>query len=316
MSDQRMVIPVGPDGAPTPDKVLVRMGVTGLVIAASGAVAGCFTGFRGTTDAGAIAWLTIFMGGLLTAHPAYVAMVRTLVPEQRRLHRRRAAVRRAVQAPLAAEELTRGALLAAVSSLGSEPVRPRPRPPVTDGRGRLVWWRDRDLRHAFGLTRFTAVTVVMTLVGLCGVLHVLGGIVLASIFLPAAALNVLIHASGIRLAHALAHLAGSERVHSMHYLLLREPYGGEAYLVLHPVEADPDAAGPMLLRLAKRKQARRLAPTGVAEVHGRLEPVTVVVPWIDGAPVWTRYVVNILDLTTGRDRARLTYLLGSGTDAP
>jgi len=69
----------------------------------------------------------------------------------------------------------------------------------------------------------------------------------------------------------------------------------------------------MLLRLAKKRQARRLPRAGVAGVHGLLRPVTVLVPWIEGSPGWTRHPVTTLDLTTERDRARLTYLKGSET---
>lgn len=59
------------------------------------------------------------------------------------------------------------------------------------------------------------------------------------------------------------------------------------------------------------QHARRLPSAGVANVHGLLRPITVLVPWIDGAPLWIRDPVTALDLTTERDRGRLTYLKGS-----
>ncbi|MGD1222042.1 hypothetical protein AB9Q10_26880 [Streptomyces krungchingensis] len=309
MADRWDVPPVGPGTAP--EKWLLRVGVLGLLIAAPGAAVGYFEGFDDGTEAGAFAWVMIFIGGLLVGVTAWVGVLCRLDPESRRERRRRTAVRRSLQAPLAAAELTRETLLEAALRSTAAPVRPRPPAPVTDSRGRLVWWRNRDLLTAFGLPGMAVWTVVMALVGFGGVLHIFGGAGRGWFFLVASAAGLVALAFEARLARGLARLATSEQVRPMRWLLLREPDAGEAYLVLYGADDDPDEAAPMLLRLAKKRQARRLPPTGVANVHGLLSSVTVLVPWIDGSPVWTRHPVSTLDLTTERDRSRLTYLKGS-----
>ncbi|MEV6194605.1 hypothetical protein AB0M19_19695 [Streptomyces sp. NPDC051920] len=289
------------------------LGLLGLFIATPGVAVGWFEGLQDDTAAGAFAWLTMSCGGLLMGIAAWAGLLRRFGPEPRMQRRRRAAVQHSGQRPLAAAELTREALVAAVSLPAFVPARQpaRPRRPVTDSRGRLIWWRDRDLLDAFGIPGFAAGIAVAAVVGSGGVLHVLGGAGRGWFFLILAACGAVSLAFDIRLARALARLATRDgHVHSMHWLLLHEPDDGEAYLVLHRVDDDQDETAPMLLRLAKRDHARRLAATGIAEVHGRIEPVTLLIPWIDGSPVWTRHPVNALDLTTEADRARLTYLLG------
>ena len=113
------------------------------------------------------------------------------------------------------------------------------------------------------------------------------------------------------MARFVARVAAHEQVRPMRWPLLREPDKGEAYLLLYKADGDPDKASPMLFRLARKQQARRLPAAGIASVHGLLRPATILIPWIDSAPVWTRYPVTALDLTTERDRERLTYLKGS-----
>ncbi|MGW6155674.1 hypothetical protein ACWFRM_21395 [Streptomyces sp. NPDC055144] len=309
MDYRRDVPPVGPGTAP--EKWLLRVGVVGLLIAAPGAAVGYFEGFRDGTEAGDFAWVMMFFGGLLMGVTAWVGVVRRLDPESRRERRRRTAVRRSRQAPLAAAELTHGTLLEAAVRSTAEAVRPQPPAPVTDSRVRLVWWRNRDLLTAFGLPGVAAWTVVMALVGFGGVLHIFGGAGRGWFFLVGSACGLVAVVFEARLARGLARVAVSEHVRPMRWLLLREPDAGEAYLVLYRADGDPDEAPPTLLRLAKKRQARRLPSAGVADVHGLLRPVTVLVPWIDGSPVWTRHPVTTLDLTTERDRGRLTYLKGS-----
>ncbi|MEU4087843.1 hypothetical protein [Streptomyces aureus] len=314
MSDRGKATPAGPGAGP--GTWLLGMALLGLLMVTPGVAVGYFEGFQDDTEAGAFAWLMMVFGGLLTASAGLAALVRRVAPRQKQLRRRRAAELRSLQAPLAATELTRASLLAAV--VPPEPV-PRwvrgPRPPATDAGGRLIWWRDRDLLQALGLPGLAAGTAGAGILGLCGVLHILdAGEFRGWLFLVFSALGLFFLTSDIRVARVLARAATVDgHVHEMNWLLLHEPEDGEAYLVLHPVGDDPDAAGPWLLRLADKEQALRLAPTGVAEVHGRLESVTLVVPWIDGAPVWTRSAVKMLDLTNEADRARLTYLLGTDT---
>ncbi|MEU1199749.1 hypothetical protein ABZ446_26475 [Streptomyces sp. NPDC005813] len=308
MADRWDVTPVGPGTAP--EKWLLRVGVLGLLLAAPGAAVGYFEGFDDGTEAGGFAWFMIFFGGLLMGVTAWVGVLRRLDPESRRERRRRTAVRRSREEPLAAAELTRETLLETAVRSTATPVQQQPAP-VTDSRGRLVWWRNRDLLTAFGLPSIAVWTVVMALVGFSGVLHILGGTGRGWFFLVASAVGLVALVFEVRLARGLARLATSEQVHPMRWLLLREPDAGEAYLLLYQADDDPDEAAPMLLRLANKRHARRLPPTGVADVHGLLSSVTVLVPWIDGSPVWTRHPVTTLDLTTERDRSRLTYLRGS-----
>ncbi|MFF3577852.1 hypothetical protein [Streptomyces mirabilis] len=311
MADRWDVPPMGPGNAP--EKWLLRVGVAGLLIAAPGAAVGYFEGFQDGTEAGDFAWVMMFFGGLLMGVTAWVGVLRGLDPESRRERRRRTAVRRSRQAPLAAAELTYETLLEAAVCSTAEDVRPQPPAPVIDTRGRLVWWRNRDLLTAFGFPGITAWTVVMALVGFGGVLHVFGGVGRGWFFLVNSACGLVAVVFEARLARGLARVAVSEYERPMRWLLLREPDAGEAYLVLYRADGDPDEAPPMLLRLAKKRQARRLPPAGVTDVHGMLRPVTVLVPWIDGSPVWSRHPVTALDLTTERDRARLTYLKGTKT---
>ncbi|MEV0222023.1 hypothetical protein [Streptomyces sp. NPDC050704] len=305
------VPPVGPGTAP--EKWLLRVGVAGLLIGALGAAVGCFEGFQEGTAAGDFAWVMIFFGGLLTGVTAWAGLVRGLDPESRRERRRRTAVRRSRQAPLAAAELTHEALLEAAVRSAAEAAQPRPPAPVTGSRRRLVWWREVDLLTAFGLPGIAAGTVFTGLVGFGGMLHLFGGVGGGWFFLVVSAGGLVAIVFEARFARGLARVAISEPVRPMRWLLLREPDAGEAYLVLYRADGDPDEAPPMLLRLAKKRQARRLPPAGVADVNGPLRPVTILVPWIDGSPVWTRHPVTALDLTTERDRGRLTYLKESGT---
>ncbi|MEU9954885.1 hypothetical protein [Streptomyces sp. NPDC050982] len=256
-----------------------------------------------------------FLGGLLMGVTALAGVVRRLDPESRRERRRRTAARRSRQAPLTAAELTREALLAAAVRSTAAPLQPQPQPPapVTDSRGRLVWWRNRELLTAFDLPYIAAGTVVGALVGFGGVLHIFGEAGRGWFFLVASAGGLAVLVFDVRLVRRLARLATSKDLHPMCWPLLREPDAGDAYLMLYRADDDPDEAPPMLLRLAKKSHARRLPTSGVADVHGLLNSVTVLVPWIDGSPVWTRHPVTTLDLTTERDRGRLTYLKGSET---
>jgi len=64
-----------------------------------------------------------------------------------------------------------------------------------------------------------------------------------------------------------------------------------------------------LLRLSRKRQACHLPPSGVADVRGKLLDVAVLVPWIEGSPLWARHAMPTLDLASHRDRSLLTYLL-------
>ncbi|MEV5488100.1 hypothetical protein AB0L47_08835 [Streptomyces bobili] len=308
MADRWDVPPVGPGAAP--EKWLLRVGFVGLLIGVPGVAVGYFEGFDDGTDAGAFAWIMTFFGCLLVGVTAWVAVLRRLDPESRRERRRGIAARCSRQAPLAASDLTYEALLAAAVRSTAEVV-PQSPAAVIDDRGRLAWWRNRDLLAAFGLPSIAAWTVFVALAGFAGVLHIFGGVGRGWFFLVFSACGLAAIASRGRLARGFACVATSEHVRPMRWLLLREPHAGEAYLVLYKADGEPDEAPPMLLRLAKKQHARRLPSAGVANVHGLLRPITVLVPWIDGAPVWTRDPVTALDLTTERDRGRLTYLKGS-----
>ncbi|MFH0178445.1 hypothetical protein [Streptomyces cacaoi] len=299
---------MGPGAAP--EKWLWRVGFVGLLIGAPGVAVGCFEGFDDGTDAGAFAWIMTFFGGLLVGVTAWVGLIRWLDPESRKERRRGIAVRHSRQAPLAASDLTYESLLTAARRSTAEVVPQRPAA-VIDDRGQLAWWRNRDLLAAFDLPPIAAWTVFIALVGFAGVLHIVGGVGRGCVFLAFSACGLAAIVSQSRLARGFARVAVGEHVRPMRWLLLREPGAGEAYLVLYTADGNPDEAPPMLLRLAKKRQARRLPPAGVADVHGLLRPVTVLVPWIDGSPVWTRHPVTALDLTTERDRGRLTYLKGS-----
>ncbi|MEU5341933.1 hypothetical protein AB0H18_14030 [Streptomyces sp. NPDC020766] len=292
---------------------MLRVGVVGLLLAAPGVAVGYFEGFQDGTEAGDFAWVMTFLGGLLVGVTTLVGVGRRLDPESRRERHRRTAFRRSRQAPLAAAELTHQALLEAAARSTAETERPQPPVAVTGGRRRLVWWRDRGLLSALGLRGIAAWTVFTALAGLAGVLHVFGGAGRGWFLLAGSACGLVAFAFEARVASTLARMAVSEDARPMRWLLLREPEAGKAYLMLYPADGDPDEAPPMLLRIARKRQARHLPPAGVADVHGLLRPVTLLVPWIDGSPVWTRHPVTTLDLTTERDRGRLTYLKGSGT---
>ncbi|MFE9598841.1 hypothetical protein [Streptomyces hokutonensis] len=310
MADRWDLPPSGPGTAP--EKWLLRIGFVGLLLAAPGVAVGCFEGFQDDTEAGAFAWVMTFLGGLVTVLTAWFGAMLRLAPGPRRKRRRRAAAERSRQAPLPAVALSYEALReAAVRSTGgaAEPQSPAP---VTAGREPLVWWRDRSLLTAFDLPGIAAWTVFTVLVGFAGVLHIFGGTTgRGYFFFACSAVGLVGFASNARDARGVARLAVHEQVRPMRWLLLREPDAGEAYLVLYRADGDPDGTPPMLLRLAKKQLAQGLPPAGVAEVHGLLRPVTVLVPWIDGSPMWTRHPVTALDLRTEPDRARLTYLKGA-----
>jgi len=68
------------------------------------------------------------------------------------------------------------------------------------------------------------------------------------------------------LARVVARVAAHEQVRPMRWPLLREPDKGEAYLLLYKADGDPDKASPMLFRLARKQQARRLPAAGIASV--------------------------------------------------
>ncbi|MFF4562228.1 hypothetical protein [Streptomyces sp. NPDC001435] len=310
MADRWDLPPVGPGAAP--EKWLLRVGFVGLLMAAPGVAVGYFEGFQDDTEAGAFAWLMMFFGGLLIGVTAWVGAIRRLEPESRRERRRRTAARRSRQVPLPAAELAYENLREAAVCSAAEAVDPRSPASVTGGRSRLVWWRNRSLLTAFGLPLIAAWTVVVALFGFGGVLHFFGGTTdRGYLFLAGSVCGLVAFVWKARLARAVVRVAVSEHVRPMRWLLLREPEAGDAYLVIYPAEGDPDDTLPMLLRLAEKKDARGLPPAGVADVHGLLRPVTVLVPWIGGSPVWTDHPVAALDLTTERDRARLTYLKGS-----
>jgi hypothetical protein len=310
MADHRGLPSVGPGAAP--QKWLLGVGFVGLLMVAPGVAVGCFEGFQDDTEAGAFAWLMMFFGGLLVVVTAWIGAMLRLGPEARRKERRRTALRQSRQAPLPAAELTYESLREAATRSTTGTADPRPPAPVTDGREQLVWWRSRSLLTAVGLPRLAAWTAFAALAGTGGFLHVLGGTIGHGLFFLACSVYSLVMSlSGARLARVLARVAVSEHVRPMRWLLVREPEAGAGYLVLYPAEEDPDGAAPMLLRIAEEKDARSLPPTGVAEVHGPLRPATVLVPWIDGSPVWTFHPVAALDLTTEHDRAVLTYLKGS-----
>ncbi|MEW2567243.1 hypothetical protein [Streptomyces sp. NPDC047070] len=300
--------PVGPGRAP--EKWLLRVGLVGLFIATPGVAVGYFEGFDDGTEAGAFAWFTMFIGGLLVGAAAYGGLLLSLNPQSRKERRRRTVVLRSLQAPLATADLTYSTLLEAATSSAGDAPRQKPPAPVTDDRGRLVWWRDRALLSAFRLPGIAGWTVFVALTGLSGVLHLFGGTGRGLLFLAASACGLVVSVFGARRARALARVAVSEDVRPMRWLLLHEPHDGEAYLLLYEADGDPDETAPLLLQIATKRQARRLAPAGVADVHGLLRPGAVLVPWIDGAPLWTSHRVTTLDLTSEDDRGLLTYLMG------
>ncbi|MFH8462497.1 hypothetical protein [Streptomyces sp. NPDC017991] len=301
--------PVGPGRGP--EKWLLRVGVVGLFIATPGVAVGYFEGFEDGTEAGAFALVMMSIGGLLTGLTALAGLARRLDPESRRERRRRTAVLASRRAPLATADLTYATLLEAAMSSACGAPRQQPLAPETDDRGQLVWWRDRGLLTAFRLPGTAATAVCTALVGLGGVLHIFGGAGRGWVFLVASACCTVVGVFEARRARALARVAVSEDVRPMRWLLLREPHDGDAYLVLYRADGDPDETAPMLLRIATKRQALRLAPAGVADVHGLLRPDAALVPWIDGSPVWTWHSVATLDLTSEGDQWRLTYLTGS-----
>ncbi|MEV0743288.1 hypothetical protein AB0I51_46940 [Streptomyces sp. NPDC050549] len=310
MADRWDLPPLGPGAAP--EKWLLRIGFVGLLLAAPGVAVGCFNGFQDDTEASAFAWVMTFLGGLVTVLTAWAGAMFRLAPEPRRKRRRRAAALRSRQAPLPAGELSYEALREAAVRSTAGDAEPKPPAPVTAGREPLVWWRDRNLLTAFDLPLLGASMVVTVLGGFAGVLHIFGGTTGRGYFFFAVAPFCLLgFVSKARDARAVARLAVREQVRPMRWLLLREPDAGEAYLLLYRADGDPNGTPPMLLRLARRQSAQGLPPAGVAEVHGLLRPFTVLVPWIDGTPMWTRHPVTALDLTTEPDRARLTYLKGA-----
>ena len=110
---------------------------------------------------------------------------------------------------------------------------------VIDNRGRLAWWRNRDLLAAFGLPSIAAWTVFVALAGFAGVLHIFGGVGRGWFFLVFSACGLAAIVSRGRLARGFARVATSEHARPMRWLLLREPHAGEAYLVLYKADGDP-----------------------------------------------------------------------------
>ncbi|MEV0446369.1 hypothetical protein [Streptomyces sp. NPDC050600] len=188
------------------------------------------------------------------------------------------------------------ATLAAAARRQALPPAARPR---READVRVVpWWRVRSLRHVSGLPRLlvSPVPVVTGLLMLGGTGDYPAVVAYAVIALG---VGVLAHSgwrflgSGRATAQRLARAARGPEPVPKRYVLLFDPVGGGPVLVLFPYGGGPEDLPEAVLRLyppGTLKEPRKglpSAPSGLAELRGVTSQGTpVVVPWIEGRPVW------------------------------
>lgn len=241
----------------------------------------------------------------------------------RRLRHEATAAALADRSPLPADALTHRAFTRLLGAPDDVPGTPRG---PDDGRPDR-WWTG-GLPTAVGLPGLllTGLWLVALLV-----LGLLTGVTAdAPLAVPLLAVPLLYcaHQATVRVRAARQWAAvASSPSRPMRYLVLYGPEPRTAHLLLFPADGGPDAAPEALVRPA-RGRAERLPASGVAHVHTAPEagavgsgafdgwPAAVLVPRIDGVPVWPADVALLLDTARTPDRAWLTHLVGGAHRMP
>ncbi|MFD0367278.1 hypothetical protein [Streptomyces sp. NPDC127114] len=198
----------------------------------------------------------------------------------------------AARPPLTYATLTAAAARQAVPRSGR-------RRPEADVRA-VPWWRVRSLRRVAGLP-MAAGGLIALATGSAALLRPEGSDVQAYAVLalgaglfPYAGYRFL--TSGRTAARRLAEAARAAEAVPRRYALLYDPYGGGPVLLVFPAGDGTDDLPEGVIRLlpqgTRTRPGRGLpsAPSGPVELRGRREGTAegdpVVVPWIEGRPVW------------------------------
>ncbi|WP_225798999.1 hypothetical protein [Streptomyces sp. NK15101] len=167
----------------------------------------------------------------------------------------------------------------------------------------VPWWRVRSLRRIAGVTRVLVALAFCAAVGAAALTGPPEGDAVKLYAIGVLVLGALAHscyrtvAVGRPAARLMARAATSSPPTPRRYALLYDPHGGDPVLVLFPMHGGPCAQPEGLLPLVPPgppKEPRRglpALPVGTAWLHGRRHftadrPVSFVVPWIDGRPLW------------------------------
>ncbi|MEV7276928.1 hypothetical protein [Streptomyces sp. NPDC093111] len=168
----------------------------------------------------------------------------------------------------------------------------------------VSWWRVRSLRRLSGLSRLL-VSPVVVVTGLLMTGRPEDYPAVVAYAIVALGVGVVLYsgrgffASGRGTASALARAARAPEPVPKRYVLLFDPLGGAPVLVLFPYGGGPEDLPEAVLRLyapGTPKEPRKglpAAPSGPVELRGGPDGATgpghgapVVVPWIEGRPLW------------------------------
>jgi hypothetical protein len=308
----------------------MEYGVSGRTLVITALVGGALTGLgvafalalfeAGVDEESAL--VDVAMAGVVLGFlMLFWSLLAWMAPRERRARRRKALAAETARSPLPPEALTHRALAEAASGLAAAeqpPAQPEPMGAPTDA-PKVRWWRT-DLLLALGVYQFMACATLATGAAVMYLLRRADGLAIALVFLLAA---VFCCVKGVRqalLARHFARIASGPESRPMRYVVLRAPQDRAERLVLFPPGDDPDAAPEAVLRPARKQQVTGLPPVGVADVHAAAKagfsvapategwPVTILVPWIDGTPVWSDEPTFLVDVSRDRDRGLLTQL--------
>ncbi len=187
---------------------------------------------------------------------------------------------------------------AATEQAQSQPTATNPRGPAPSD-GSAPWWRIRPLVEMAGIRQlgvsasaFAAVLVAFTVTGSGSWIIVA---LMCGMFLAAGARTV----RAARVARTLVKDAASEPQQAGRYVLLREGATHAPWAVYFSTgsEDTPFAAQPLLANQALP------GPTGEVRLHGTADQVEILVPWIEGRPVWPAGDCMLLGVDLAEDRA-------------
>ncbi|WP_030547595.1 hypothetical protein [Streptomyces albus] len=183
---------------------------------------------------------------------------------------------------------------------------------------KVPWWRVRTLLDmsqlppaAWGLGSAAPLAVLYTVwpedVTVLVVLGIAAGAVMGAVHLHRAL------TWGVPLARRLALAARAPVPVPKRYVLLYDPYGGLPNLVLFPAHGGPDDLPEAVLTVLPPGRGKHPglglpAPVGEAELRGWLDIPALVVPWIEGRPLWPRHPYEELSAHDPEARALLARL--------
>ncbi|EYT81709.1 hypothetical protein CF54_17900 [Streptomyces sp. Tu 6176] len=191
----------------------------------------------------------------------------------------------------------------------------------------VPWWRVRSLRQ---ISRVDGVVggLVCVLIGVgCwvqpsvktgqGVFLLLLGVALSVVSTRHAV------AHGVADARVLARAAKAPVSVPRPYVLVSDPCDGGPVLVLFPAHADATTEPDAVLAVHPSRpngwtRQGMASGAGTADLRGWLDTGPegpVVVPWIDGRPVWSRRNLREIRASVAADRALLRHLMGAPEEA-